>query len=284
MSRAAHQLSPLMQSLKGKDKSERGQVPARVFMIFARESPTAVIFRRGPSRWVQLIHWNTKTDVFQPGQWFHGRIYERRSDLSPDGSLLVYFARGPGSKVRRTSDTEYTHAWTAISRPPFLTVLALWPKGDCWHGGGLFKNDGVLLLNHKPEVAEPHREHKPQGLLVIPNENAKGEDDPIFSQRLERDGWELKTPWRGEYHGPPHYYHTVQVEMRERANVDRTYVIRLTRSIEGLDNAETFAIRDVKQSLGTPVDRVGWMDWDQQGRWFSQEMERYLRARLQTAN
>ena len=28
--------------------------------------------------------------------------------------------------------------WTAISRPPWFTALAVWPKGDSWGGGGLF--------------------------------------------------------------------------------------------------------------------------------------------------
>src|SRR6185295_18250857 len=64
----------------------------RLFVIMARESKTAVIFRRGPSRWVQLIRWYTETDTFEPGQWFHGRIYEERCDLSPNGEHLIYFA------------------------------------------------------------------------------------------------------------------------------------------------------------------------------------------------
>src|SRR5262249_17885427 len=42
---------------------------------------------------------------------------------------------------RSKKDTEYTYAWTAISRPPFLTALALWPKGDCWHGAGCLRTE-----------------------------------------------------------------------------------------------------------------------------------------------
>ena len=29
--------------------------------------------------------------TFEHGQWFHGQMYPRRSDLSPDGKFLVYF-------------------------------------------------------------------------------------------------------------------------------------------------------------------------------------------------
>jgi hypothetical protein len=153
----------------------------------ARKAPAGVIFRRGPSRWVQLIKWNTAHDTFDEGQWFHGHIYVRRSDVSPNGCLLIYFAN---KFNRRTlADKQYSYAWTAISRPPFLTALALWPKGDCWHGGGLFRSDQDVWLNHRPADAEPHPNHRLKGVRVQANPEAYGEDDPVFVQRMERDGW-----------------------------------------------------------------------------------------------
>jgi len=158
-------------------------------MIVARKSPTAVIFRRGPTQWVQLIKWDTDTDIFHLGQWLHGRIYEKRCDLSPDGSLLIYFAQK--MSVRALRDRTVTHSWTAISKPPFLTVLALWPKGQSWDGGGLFKDNKTVLLNHEPEVAKPHPDHLPLRLHGILKECRYGGDEPIFSERLERDGWSL---------------------------------------------------------------------------------------------
>ena len=202
--------------------------------------------------------------MFEPGQWFNGRIYERRCHLSPEGSLLIYFAQK--ISARSLKDTEYTYAWTAISRPPFLTALALWPKGDCWHGGGLFKNGRVVLLNHKPAVAKPHERHKPHGLSVIPNPKAHGEDDPVFSQRLERDGWRLRDAWKVENRGHPKHFHTVQPEVREKVDPSRTHAILLTRSIEHLDYSEEFVLRHVKQSLMAAIERASWADWDQQGR------------------
>jgi len=63
-----------------------------------------------------MIRWNTDSDKFEQGQWFHGHVYVGRSDLSPDGSLLIYFANKFNRKT--VSDKEYTYAWTAISRPP----------------------------------------------------------------------------------------------------------------------------------------------------------------------
>lgn len=252
-----------MQNVKATRKGKR-PVPARLFIIFARKSPSAVIFRRGPSKWVQLIKWDTKTDIFEPGQWFNGRIYERRSDLSPDGSLLIYFAQK--ISAHSLKDSEYTYAWTAISKPPYLTALALWPKGDCWHGGGLFKNGKVVLLNHKPAVAKPHKHHNPHRLLVIPNPNAHGEDGPIFSQRLERDGWRLKQVWQIENRGYPKLFRTIQPELREKWNPGSSHLIRLKRSIECLDYSEEFTVQTIGHDSDTTIAGASWVDWDQQGR------------------
>jgi len=112
-----------------------------------------VILRRGPSKWVEVIAWDTHRDTFDHGAWFHGRIYQRRSDLSPDGTKLVYFASKFTSKT--VNDPEYTYAWTAVSKVPYLTALALWPKSDCWWGGGLFQDNYTVFLNHRPSEATP---------------------------------------------------------------------------------------------------------------------------------
>jgi hypothetical protein len=67
-----------------------------------------------------LALWHTDTDQFDEGQWLKARIYERRCDLSPDGKLLTYFA---------ANHKQPYYSWTAISKPPFLTALALWSRG-----------------------------------------------------------------------------------------------------------------------------------------------------------
>lgn len=67
-------------------------VPARIHAILARQSDQAVIFRRGPSNKVAVIGWDRRDDTFTVGQWFYGRIYEYRCDISPDGRHILYFA------------------------------------------------------------------------------------------------------------------------------------------------------------------------------------------------
>ena len=115
--------------------------PARIHVLFARDSEKAVVVRRGPSKSVCTVAWNRRNDTFALGQWFHGRIYERRSDLSPDGKYLIYFA----SDGCWNSDLK--GSWTAISRAPYLKAIGLWAKGDCWNGGGLFTSPNRYWLN-----------------------------------------------------------------------------------------------------------------------------------------
>jgi hypothetical protein len=250
-----------MPNAKLAPKSKWKPASARLFMILARKSPTAVIFRRGPSHWVQLVKWDTADDTFQTGQWFHGRVYERRCDLSPDGSLVIYFAQK--ISPRTLEDREFTHTWTAISKPPYFTALALWPKGQSWDGGGLFKDDKTVLLNHEKEVAKPHPSHKPGRVHVILRDCHFGGDEPIFSERLQRDGWMLKQEWIQESGGTPYRFRTIQPEIREKVNGSQ--IIRLTRSKELNDYPAEFAVVSKKGSV-TIIERAGWVDWDQQGR------------------
>ncbi len=122
-------------------------VPCRLFLVFAAAAPVAVVLRRGPSRWVEVVKWHTDSDLFEPGQWLHGRIIGARCGLSADGRYFVYFATRYGS--RSGPDT-----WTAVSRPPWLTALKLWPSGDMWHGGGRFDIDGTLQVDGSPRPPE----------------------------------------------------------------------------------------------------------------------------------
>jgi hypothetical protein len=157
----------------------------RLYCILAREAPYGAVFRRGPSKRVLLVSWRTDTDQFEEGQWLKGRIYERRCDLSPSGKSLIYFA----------ADYKKPYfSWTAVSKPPFLTALALWPKGDCWGGGGLFEDEHEILLNHRANEMQLAEGLKlPRHIRIKPfgAQPGWGEDSPIMDSRLKRDGWRI---------------------------------------------------------------------------------------------
>lgn len=162
--------------------------PARLHVLLARDAPMGVIFRRGPSKEVGCFLWNRATDTFVAGQWLRGRIYERRSDLSPDGRFLLYFA------MNGKWNSETGGSWTAISRPPWLKAISLFGKGDCWEGGGLFLSEDSFWLNDRyfsrgrilKESAELRREDN-----YVPPQSYGAEDTGVYYVRLQRDGWSL---------------------------------------------------------------------------------------------
>lgn len=114
--------------------------PARLHVLFARSAPVGVIIRRGPSRQVRVILWRTDTDTFEAGQWLKGRIYGERVSLSPDGNLMAYFAMDARAVRTRRAKAEdgSKGSWIALSRPPYLTALAIWFLGDTWGGYSSF--------------------------------------------------------------------------------------------------------------------------------------------------
>jgi hypothetical protein len=227
--------------------------PCRLAVFFARSVAVGVILRRGPSEWAQLVRWDRSNDHFEPGQWFRGRVYERRCDLSPDGKFFVYFAAKHGP---RNDPDDIGEAWTAISRPPYFTALALWQNVGSWYGGGYFEaNDRVLLdatcsLEPHPKFAVP-----PLEVGSVPAETAPWE------QRLMRDGWHLV-----ERGFDPRTHRRVG---RQEIWVKRHPETQLTlcRQIEDVDfaryggpYADTFWLETGEDLV--PLPGVSWADWD----------------------
>lgn len=154
-----------------------------LYCILARDADTGVIFRRGPSKHVRLIGWNLKTHTFEPGQWFKGRIYARRSDLSPDGTKLVYLAAKHHGKLP---------AWIAVSTPPFLTAQVLWSTLGVDIGLSLFEADGMLALS----TYRADSNLEPANGFAVPRQlSVKPRPWPGYfhkladHDRLARDGW-----------------------------------------------------------------------------------------------
>lgn len=251
----------------------------RIYGIMAREAPLCVLFRRGPTRWTQIITWHTDTDRFKFGAWFHGRIYERRSDVSPDGKHLIYFAAK--FNPRTLADTNgYTYAWTAISKPPSLTALALWPKGDCWHGGGLFTTNDAVWLNHRPDAAMPHPAHAAVRFKVTPNPEACGEDAPVLERRLAREGWVLREGHSAmaardkSSQRAPEFW-----ELPARSGrLLRAKLLALYASY-GRPRTEPFSLIE-KNGTAVPIAGAQWADLDQLGRLVFAREGRLYRASI----
>lgn len=175
---------------------------ARLFVLRASNAPIAVILRRGPSDWVQMIHWDTKRDIFTPGQWFHGRIYEHKCDISPNGQYFVYDAWKPNNRL---TNPDYGDRWTAICKPPYFTALALWPHQQRIGGGGYFKSNKELLLNHYDDNVEAHPSHQAENLEVVPAEKSDFMGNSVSYYRMVRDGWK-RTAFNRPHPRLPRYF------------------------------------------------------------------------------
>jgi hypothetical protein len=157
----------------------------RLAIKLATEAPVAVVLRRGPSRWAQLIRWRLDDDSVELGQWVRARIYEDMCDLSADGELFVYCARR-NTKATLRALGEAT--WTAVSRPPYFTALALWShSGYC--GGGLFTGARRLALALPMSLTRLQGRLAP-GLTV----EALGQLGPAAGQ-MEKSGWRPVGDW-----------------------------------------------------------------------------------------
>jgi hypothetical protein len=239
-------------------------------VIQARDAPRAVIFRRGPSTHVLLALWHTDTDRVEEGQWLKGRIYERRADLSPDGTKLLYFA----AQFRRRE----MPTWTAISSPPWLTALVLWPKDGTYGGAGLWESRESIVLNH-PYGDIHHHPTTPLPAKLRVREMGKfgggGEDFPVLHLRLVRDGWRLLSPggrdgpdfsrspvWK---YDPPIAY--ARSRPKDPSLEVRMRILGIAARGEGWYQIEHWVVRVGKhgEELVLDLGRAEWADWDHRG-------------------
>ncbi len=230
--------------------------PCRLTVILARQAPVGVIFRRGPSAWTQISRWNTSDDSIQPGQWFRGKIDPDKSDVSPAGDRMIYFAR---SAKQRSVAAGYGWTWTAISRPPYLTALALWPLGDTWFGGGLFLDQDTVQLNHPSCNALPHPDHPPRRLKVRIEPMIFWERS-VRSERMIRDGWILRRKIKvGGLGG-------LYPEEWEKPTPKAGRTLRLLDDSPLLRKEPfQYVVEYGAKRLELPF-QAEWADWDQQGR------------------
>jgi hypothetical protein len=237
---------------------------AKLFVILARNPRDAVIFRRGPSKQVLLIKWDRKSDSFEIGQWFKGRIYEDRCDLSPSGNLLVYLAakhRGP------------IPTWTAVSKPPYLTAVALWPNLGTWGGGGLFDDEHSLRLSHifdDVKLAEGFALSKSVKVSSLGNRSGAEAINSIHHIRLLRDGWHLHPEGTlvAVKSKKPAASRMARIYEREMVGKKSTHILRMKihGAVVGDDKyAPDYEVLDRRRNSVLSLPRLDWADWDDNG-------------------
>ncbi len=152
--------------------------PPRLHVIPATSCNKALVLRRGPTMHVASCLWDRVTGEVELGQWLKARIFEHRSDLSPDGRHMIIFARRGGK------------AWTAISQAPWLTALAYYPQDGTWFGGGAFTPEGDVFLNGSSQ-----HDAMPGGLRIAPPDAYPSGTDGFhmggfFPAMMQARGWQ----------------------------------------------------------------------------------------------
>lgn len=107
-------------------------IPPRIYCLPATEAPVAAVFRRGPSEWAHVGRWDLARNQYEPGGWLRGRIFPRRSDISPDGRWLCYFAH------KKQAQWEHGETYIAVSKLPWLTALYACATCGTWTRGYYF--------------------------------------------------------------------------------------------------------------------------------------------------
>lgn len=112
-------------------------LPPRLYVLLRKKA--AVVILRGRDKSVATFAWNLEDDSFKLGQWFRGRIYEYRSDLSPDGKHLIYFA----AKYWRRD---------AVSQRVEAALKEKFKTEDLWYTSYSLRKkaeDGIRATRHK---------------------------------------------------------------------------------------------------------------------------------------
>jgi hypothetical protein len=229
-----------------------------MFVLLARRASVGVILRRGPTAWWRVTRWDTGRDRFEAGQWFRGRIYPDKCDVSPDGKFLVYFAAKfyPHADPKGIGST-----WTAVSRPPYLTALALWRGIGTWGGSGVFLDDRTVLV---ATGGWKHHPAHPPGPLCVLEYNSLKRGDP------RRD---VVPCWQNEWEGIPDLIQRTHPQCGAWRKTSGRLTLQRDTERAGGPQYEYYPSR--RRSLYTlygkddePVAlfEAHWADWDQQGR------------------
>ena len=279
---------------------------ARLHVFIAQNAPTAAILRQGPSKQVLLIKWNLNDDSFEYGQWFKGRIYEDQCDISPNGTKFIYFASKFIPPFKREEDPYHSplSRWTAISKPPYFTAIALWAQQANSAGGGFFESEKKIILNHAPNEMELSPGFSvPSNTTILSYGDKTGWSwvDAILKPKWLRDGWRQLQDGKkytsenfndSTYIQSPNQDPEMQKIFEMIHNEQCTFAdhfyyiysppllysktkrfgpgkeISLIMQIYGKDQKGKiiyYQIEDTKTKQKIPLGRLNWSDWDKNG-------------------
>ena len=227
------------------------KVAPRIYCIAATQAPVLAVFRRGPTSWSHVGRWDLASGRYEPGAWLGGRIFPRRSDLSPDGALLCYFAHKP------SATWEHGEAYIAVSKLPWLTALHAFRTCGTWTRGYHFTEDGGCDDSDDVRLPIPYGLRSTH-VVQFANERRRGwEEAPDSPLRDPRDFWDQRRNARMQKRQPGGD-RELCVESLGWAGGE----FGIHQAVDGLR---------VRYSLEADgdlelLDDLQWADWDREGR------------------
>ena len=149
----------------------------RIKFLFSRGGKRCVILRRGPSKWVRLILWDMAKNEFLAGQWLNGPVQD--FDISPNGEHIIYFVS--------YHKTRAPYLWTAISKPPYFTALAMWSISDAWGGNCAFVDASTIYTERGmyQSSVELSTRHSLEKYTLLGEQRG-------WDGKVQRYGWDFK--------------------------------------------------------------------------------------------
>jgi len=227
--------------------------PPRIHCIPATAAPVAAVLRRGPSAWSHVGRWDLAAPRYEPGAWLRGRIFPRRSDLSPDGRHLCAFVHKPNAT------SEHGDTYVAVSELPGLTALHAFGTCGTWTRGYRFVGKGAAGAD-APELADlpiPW-DLRPVAAEQFAAERRRGwEEAPDSPPRVRGDVWDERRNARMQRRQPGGEL-VLRVESLGHAGGE----LGVELAVDGL-RVRYFleGPRDLE-----PLDGLQWADWDARGR------------------
>lgn len=266
--------------------------PPRIYCIPARDAPIVAVFRRGPSAWSHIGRWDLAEGRYEPGAWLRGRVFPRRSDVSPDGRHLCYFAHDP------RATWEHGDAYVAVSRLPWLTALHAFgtcgthtrgyhfaPRGAEPEGGAAERGEGDLrgagergevdLRGTEPGEGDLRGAEGGEGDLALPirwtlaptpiaqfaTERRLGwEEAPDSPPRVPRDAWDARRNARLRRARPGDHERAQALRVESLGTAGGEF--GTGQAIDGM--RVEYALETDEAVEGLPDAQ--WADWDARGR------------------
>jgi hypothetical protein len=226
------------------------KVPPRIYGIPALKAPIVAVFRRGPTNWSSVGRWDLEKGRYEHGAWIGGRVFPRRSDLSPDGRLLCYFAHKP------SAGWEHGEAYVAISKLPWLTALHAFGTCGTWTRGYYFSDDPDDSERERPALPIPYR-LRSIPIIQFASERRRGwEEAPDSPQRAAGDTWDERRNARLQK-WQPGGDRLLCVESVGHAGGEWA-----KQAVDGL--RVVYSLQDGGEVQ--LLDRLQWADWDRDGR------------------